>query len=206
MILRGLFLFLFPVFIQAENLSYYKGYLLYKNYLEETSPSVDFNQVMEGMKAAHNGLIISNEEIEENKNKLYNQVKEERLSESNYFMAKVVLENGVIELIKGKLAYKIIKIGSGSEIEEQDSPLILYRAKTLVNGKQITINEIDEPKTILLKSTITGFLKGVAGMQEGEIRVLYIHPDFAYGSGSELIEPNSQMIIEVEVIEKHASK
>lgn len=203
MFLGTAFLLLFSAFIQAENLSFYKGYLFYKNYLEESMPSDDFNQILEGMKAAHNGKQISSEEIEEKKNQLYHQLKEERLSESNRFMQKVVKEKEVVELVKGKLAYRVLKIGNGSEIDYKDSPLLLYKAKTLLNGKEITINELDEPKEILLKSTITGFCQGVAGMREGEKRILYIHPDLAYGSGSELIEPNSQIIIEVEVVKKH---
>ncbi|CRH46510.1 peptidyl-prolyl cis-trans isomerase [Chlamydia trachomatis] len=37
-------------------------------------------------------------------------------------------------------------------------------------------------------------------MKEGEVRVLYIHPDLAYGTAGQL-PPNSLLIFEVKLIE-----
>ena len=53
--------------------------------------------------------------------------------------------------------------------------------------------------TIYLPDMIRGFQEGVAGMQEGEKRRLYIHPDLAYGVSNE-VPPNSILFFDVEVV------
>jgi len=202
-----MFFLLIPFFIFAESISYYQGYLLYENYVKNSVHATDFDQLVEGIKAAHRGLVLNRDDIEKKQKEHCRFVKQERLANANRFMAAITGENGVIVLVKGKLAYKVIKQGTGSEVQENDSPSIKYTAKILEGDKEVEFGpNSEEPKEILLKSTISGFMQGVVGMREGEKRILYIHPDLAYGSGSELIEPNSQMIFEVEVFKKSPIK
>lgn len=57
-----------------------------------------------------------------------------------------------------------------------------------------------EPILLPLTKVIPGFSQGMQGMKEGEVRVLYIHPDLAYGTAGQL-PPNSLLIFEVKLIE-----
>lgn len=52
---------------------------------------------------------------------------------------------------------------------------------------------------ISVADTIPGFAQGVKGMQAGERRKLYIHPDLAYGLYGGKLEPNQLLVIELEV-------
>ena len=55
-----------------------------------------------------------------------------------------------------------------------------------------------------IKQSIPGFAKGMLGMKEGEKRVLYIHPELAYGLTGQL-PPNSLLIFEVEIVKANSS-
>lgn len=199
---KYLILFFFPFLIFAENcsktFSFYTGYLLYQDHLRRSELPLNFQEVLEGMKEAHKegSVEITEEAVQEFYDRYYNQIKEEKLAEANRFLSQISMQEGVKELVKDKLYYKIEKQGTGSEIS--DEPVIQYKAKTLMGGKEEQFHSISEPKAILLKATIKGFSMGVQGMRIGEKRVLYIHPDLAYGAASMKVTPNSLIIFEVE--------
>lgn len=194
--MKLIFFLFFPFYVCAENPSFYQGYLFYKNHLH----NLDFDKAVEGMKAAHQGIEFDPEEIKKYQQKLYEETKEDKLTEANQFLLTLSAQEGVIEIVPEKLYVKVIQKGNGSKVKESDSPLMLYTAKTLIHNQEQEIHAIEEPKSILLKSTIPGFFKGVLGMQEGEKRILYIHPDLAYGSATSKVEPNSLMIFEVGIV------
>lgn len=195
------FLFFFPFLALAENCnktySYYTGYLLYQDRLRHSELPLNFQEVLEGIKEAHKeGSDISEDALHEFYERYYNQIKEQKLAEANQFLSQISVQEGVKELIKDRLYYKIERVGTGPEISEE--PIVQYKAKTLFGGKEEGIHEILEPKALSLKATIKGFSLGVKGMLVGEKRLLYIHPDFAYGTASSKISPNSLIIFEVE--------
>ena len=200
MMIKLFLLIFFPTICFGNTISYYQGYLMYKNYIKDVIPSTDINEVIAGIKDAHNGVIISRKEIDSKKKEMYEKAKEERLAQANNFMKEIVASPNVIELEKGKLAYKVVKNGFGLTVKENDSPSLLFVIKVLENGEELTFTKAEEPTVILLRSTIPGFVRGVTGMSEGEKRIIYIHPDLAYGSSSEFINPNTQIIVEVEVV------
>lgn len=43
------------------------------------------------------------------------------------------------------------------------------------------------------------FARGIAGMKEGEIRKVFVHPDLAYGTNGKL-DPNLLIIFTVELV------
>lgn len=50
-----------------------------------------------------------------------------------------------------------------------------------------------------LEEAIEGFSKGALGMKTGEKRIIYIHPDYAYGL-YDPFHPSTAVIVEVERI------
>ena len=76
-----------------------------------------------------------------------------------------------------------------------------YKASYL-NGQIFGTSNGDE--LLSLDEAIPGFSKGIIGMQEGEIRTLYIHPDLGYGKQGQL-NPNSLLIFEVKVVKVDAA-
>lgn len=191
---------------KLKKISFFQGYLFYKNYLEDSKDYLDFESILEGIQARYRNesLNLNEKEMIENIDQFqayfHKKLQAEKLAEASQFLTQLAQQEGVIELEKGKLYIKIIKNGSGLSVKENASPIIIYSAKTLLNGNEYLIYEIDKPKEILLSSTIPGFSRGVTGMKEGEKRWLYIHPDMAYGSTTGKVDPNSLIIFEVEVI------
>lgn len=61
-----------------------------------------------------------------------------------------------------------------------------------------TYNDKKEPLQIDLDAVVKGFQKGVQGMQLGEVRTVYVHPDLAFGMGKLDIAPNRLIVFEVE--------
>lgn len=123
---------------------------------------------------------------------------EENLAKANDFLAKNAKNSGIIEIEPGKLQYEIIQKGDGPKVAEHTSPLIQYTGK-FIDGTVFGSSEESGPIRINLDRTITGFSKGLIGMEKGEKRRLFIHPDLAYGTKGDLA-PNALLIFEVEVV------
>lgn len=72
----------------------------------------------------------------------------------------------------------------------------------MLNGKIIDSSyERKQSSTFQLEAImVPGFIEGVKLMQVGAKYRFWIHPDLAYGvEGTETIEPNTLLIIEVEL-------
>jgi peptidylprolyl isomerase len=98
-----------------------------------------------------------------------------------------------IAIIPGKLEYDIVKKGSGPAVKTYSKPLISYQGKYL-GGKTIPVTEA----FLDLDETYPGLQKGLLGMQEGEVRTLYIDPEWGDGNGP--------MVIQVTLIKADATK
>ena len=184
-------------------LSFYQGQLLWKELCNQDMP-YDLEEIIAGMRAAKEDKEppYSEEEllaqVREFQEELLEKQTRENLADAEAFLAKIAKEE-VIELIPSKLYYKQLKKGSGKVIKAHHSPLLTYSVWAQNRqGKQL-IYSLDSPSSIELEETIEGFATGVAGMQEGETRQLFIHPDLAYGTYGKL-DPNLLVIFEVEVI------
>ncbi|MES2199014.1 MAG: FKBP-type peptidyl-prolyl cis-trans isomerase [Chlamydiota bacterium] len=116
------------------------------------------------------------------------------------FLKKNVKTEGVVSLEEGKIQYKIEKEGLGDKLQENSSPLIRYTGKFLDGS---VFGSSSEDELISLEEMISGLKNGIIGMQEGEKRTIYIHPDLAYGTTGSL-PPNSLLTFEIEVIKAQA--
>lgn len=194
--------------LELKKISYYQGILIYKEFIENTSTAFDIEEIMKGINAAHAGneILPESDDLEKMiknfQEDLLTKVKEENLLAANRFLEDLATQPDTHEIVPNKLYYKILVKGNGPSVADNDSPVLRYAAKALEKGILEENFTSDDPKPILLKSTIKGFAKGVVGMQEGETRVLYIHPDLAYGTSSNKVAPNTLMFFEVTVTKK----
>lgn len=133
---------------------------------------------------------------------LYNEDAERNLDQANAFLKKNS-EFQDITAVDDQLQYRVEKKGEGEVVKEDSVPLIHYSGKLIDGTIFASSQESDEPITLPLQHTIPGFAKGLVGMQEGEKRTLYIHPELAYGIAGHL-PPNSLLIFEVEVLKANA--
>ncbi|CRH60051.1 peptidyl-prolyl cis-trans isomerase [Chlamydia trachomatis] len=124
----------------------------------------------------------------------------ENLASAEEFLKENKEKAGVIELEPNKLQYRVVKEGTGRVLSGKPTALLHYTG-SFIDGKVFDSSEKNkEPILLPLTKVIPGFSQGMQGMKEGEVRVLYIHPDLAYGTAGQL-PPNSLLIFEVKLIE-----
>ncbi|MDP1608196.1 MAG: FKBP-type peptidyl-prolyl cis-trans isomerase N-terminal domain-containing protein [Chlamydiales bacterium] len=122
----------------------------------------------------------------------------ENLKAAEKLLANHAKQENVISLESGKVLYRILQEGSGMQLEDHSTPFVRYAMKNL-DGSTLGPEELEEP--LSLDETIPGLKAGMIGMKEGERRIIYIHPDLAYGAtGFFLIPPNLLLIFEMELL------
>lgn len=197
------------VVIDMDKVSETLGHLLIK---QLNNPAFSFNieKIVEGMKAASSGKAspLSEAEYEEQilaiQEKIFLKTSEKNLNEAVSFLEKNQKEPGIV-VLSDKLQYKILQEGAeNTGITNDMKPLVHYTGKLMDGTVFATSVESKNPITLSLKETIAGFSSGLIGMKKGEKRVLYIHPELAYGMASHL-PPNSLLVFEVEVLETNVA-
>ena len=189
---------------EQQQISFYRGHLLWQTYLQRPGMSYDFEQVIAGMRAAENGERLScNEDnllmrMRAFQEKLLAKQTEENLADAEAYLAKIAKEN-VTEIVPNKLYYRILKNGVGKAVQPQSTPLLQHTLWTHNRWGEEEIISTETPLSVTLEDTIPGFAQGVSGMLEGEIRQLFIHPDLAYGTYGKL-DPNLLLIFKVEIV------
>jgi hypothetical protein len=98
-----------------------------------------------------------------------------------------------------EVAYEDMAIGSGPTVKAGDVVTVKYTGKLLQNGKQFDAGSISF--SLGARKVIPGWEEGMAGMQVGSRRTLYIPPNLAYGrSGAGgVIPPNADLEFDCEV-------
>lgn len=192
-----------------KQLSFYRGYLFWQEHLERPKMPYDLEQVIAGMRAAEKGESLSMDEnklyvlIREFQEKLLEKQTKENLIDAEAFLAKLEADD-IVELVPKKLYYKQIKKGFGKTVQIESIPTLIYTISTYTRRGEEEVTSKDVPTPIALEGTIPGFTQGVAGMLEGEVRQIYIHPDLAYGNYGK-IDPNLLVICKVEVVSANSS-
>jgi FKBP-type peptidyl-prolyl cis-trans isomerase FklB len=116
------------------------------------------------------------------------------------FLAANGKKEGVVSLASG-LQYKILTAGNGSHPTDDDTVVCNYRG-SLLDGKEFDSSYGREPATFGVKDVIPGFREAVKLMSAGAKWQVFIPSSLAYaerGAGN-VIEPNSTLIFEIELI------
>lgn len=191
--------------IDLKQVSEAFGHFIGKNLNSSPGISFDLEAIIKGMRNGASGKPspMSEKEYEGAMQKLqeraFERLSADNLKAANEFMQKNSNAEGVVEIEPGKLQYILLEKGNGQKVESHSSPLIHYTGKFL-DGKVFgSSQEVGGPITIPLDQTIPGFSKGLLGMQEGEKRRLFIHPDLGYGTLGNL-PPNALLIFDIEII------
>lgn len=183
------------------------GHLIVKN-LQTIGFEFDMPSIVQGLQDAIAGKAAPLDEtacvqaISAIQEKSFNKLAENNLKEAETFLEKNSKEKSVVSLEDGKIQYRIAKTGKGEVVKEHDSPMIRYTGK-FISGE--VFGQSREEELISLDETIPGFSKGIVGMKEGETRMLFIHPDYGYGT-SGYLPPNALLSFEIEVVKANAPK
>lgn len=174
--------------------------------LKLSSLDMDIESVIQGINDAHTGKYPPLESDDYFKTQLdyLDSVREdlmaEKLKNAEDFLAKNKDRPSVVSLEDGQIQYEIINEGAGGVVPENGNPLVHFEGKLLDGYVFDTTKGSGKPITILLEKIIAGLGIGVKGMKEGEVRRIYIHPDFGF-MGMQMINSSSLIIYDVEVVE-----
>ena len=126
----------------------------------------------------------------------------ENLEAGKKFLAENAKKEGVVTTDSG-LQYKVIKSGDGPTPGPEDTVTTHYRG-TLIDGREFDSSySRGQPASFPVKGVIKGWTEALQLMKVGDKWELYIPSDLAYGSAqrSELIQPNSTLLFELELLE-----
>lgn len=191
---------------ENQRLSRTFGHLLAKQLGRSEDFQLDIMEVAKGLQAelAEREAPMSESEYEsrmaEIQQSIFDRKAQENLAIADKFLQENKKVSGVVEVQSGRLQYRIVKEGTGRVLSGKPTALLHYRG-TFVDGQVFSSSENNkEPILLPLNQTIPGFALGMQGMKEGETRMLYIHPDLAYGTSGQL-PPNSLLIFEIQLIQ-----
>jgi peptidylprolyl isomerase len=191
--------------VEIARLSEAFGHVIGKN-LENIGVKFDMIQVIKGLQDAIAGKESPMSEMEciqaiaSVQEKIFKEQCAENLKRAETFLSDNAKSEGVVALEEGKVQYRIVEKGTGAEIESHFSPLIRYTGKYL-DGSVFGASK--EEEMISLDEIIPGLKAGLLGMKEGEKRIVYIHPDLAYGTNGYL-PPNSLLTFDIEIMKANA--
>lgn len=181
------------------------GHLIGKN-LQNIGMKFDVAQVVKGLQDSLAGKESPMSEMEciqaltAAQEKAFKEQSQENLKKAEGFLQDNAKSTGITSLENGKVQFRIDKEGKGNPLESHYSPLIRYTGKFL-DGTVFSTSK--EEEKICLEEVIPGLRAGLVGMKEGETRIVYIHPDFAYGT-SGCLPPNALLTFEVELVQANA--
>lgn len=105
-----------------------------------------------------------------------------------------------VQVTESGLQYVIHKVGEGENVNSDDRVVVSYRG-TLIDGTEFDSNDSIE---FAVKHVVPGWSEGLTFMNKGAKATLYIPSNLAYGTNpprGSVIEPNSLLIFEVEVVD-----
>ncbi len=133
--------------------------------------------------------------LQEEKGKLNKDAGEEFLRQNKGKAGVVTLPNG--------LQYQILKEGNGPKPKATDSVKCHYQG-TLIDGREFDSSiKRGQPATFGLTQVIPGWTEALQLMPAGSKWKLFLPSELAYGSrgAGDMIEPDSTLIFEVELLE-----
>lgn len=182
------------------------GHLLARQLRKSEDIVIDIAEVARGLQAelACQSAPLTESEYEEKmaemQQKIFDRKAKENLSQAEKFLGENKKNADVVEVQQDKLQYRIVNEGTGKVLTGKPSALLHYTG-SFINGQVFSSSDPNkEPILLPLGQTIPGFALGMQGMREGETRILYIHPELAYGTAGQL-PPNSLLIFEIQLIE-----
>ncbi len=129
------------------------------------------------------------------------QLASKNLEAGKQFLAENAKKEGVVTTASG-LQYKVITSGNGKTPKPDDTVSTHYRG-TLIDGREFDSSySRGQPASFPVKGVIKGWTEALQLMKVGDKWELYIPSELAYGASqrSELIQPNSTLVFELELL------
>ncbi|MQW92651.1 FKBP-type peptidyl-prolyl cis-trans isomerase [Acinetobacter wanghuae] len=199
---------------QAEQVGYSFGYLMGRSNAESLQ-GMDLDAFSAGLKSATAGQksALSDEEMASilTQFKKQNEAKElialKQKAEENAKIGQVFLSENAkksgIQVTKSGLQYQVIQEGKGKSPKANSNVRVHYEGR-LIDGTVFDSSIArNQPVDFRTSQVITGWTEGLQLMKEGAKYRFFIPAALAYGQigSGDVIEPNSTLIFDVELIE-----
>lgn len=178
------------------------GHILGKQ-LEQLDMPIDLSALAKGLENQAAGISSPIEEeaclqeiakIQEKKSK---ELEQKNLTETESFLKKNKEKEEIQTLIDGKLQMEVTRKGAGQALQLDNSPVVRFSGR-YIDGQSFL--DAGTETLISLDESTEAFQLGLAGMMEGEVRTLYVHPTIGFND----LAPNALQIFEVELVRADA--
>jgi FKBP-type peptidyl-prolyl cis-trans isomerase len=120
------------------------------------------------------------------------------LERANAYFERLSTRDDLIALVPNELYFKVLKNGKGEAASSKTTTVSFqYSVQILGDNQSKTWGIVSQEE---LGSIIPGVAYALIGMQQGEERVIYIHPKFAYGEDT-FYPPNISMVAQVRLLD-----
>ncbi len=192
--------------------SYSLGYQFGQN-LKAQGMEMNLEVYTSGIRDAMGGTQpqLSREEIQRTVAELQKKVaaayqeQVKKLADKNLAQGRAFLEENktkeAVKALPSGLQYRVLKDGSGKVPKSTDQVTVEYKG-TFIDGTEFDSSyKRGTPATFQVDKVVPGWREALQLMKEGSKWQLFIPPQLGYGErGAGLIQPNSTLIFEVELI------
>jgi FKBP-type peptidyl-prolyl cis-trans isomerases 1 len=191
-----------------NKISYALGLSIGNNFKSAGVKSLDLADFSKAIEDVFNEVnpAMEYEEAQQVINEFFMQLQKEKLElngkAGEEFLRLNKNKAGVITLPSG-LQYEILKTGEGAKPQANNQVKCHYEGR-LIDGRVFDSSiQRGQPATFGLNQVIKGWTEALQLMPVGSKWRLFLPADLAYGSqqAGELIEPNSTLVFEVELLD-----
>jgi len=191
-----------------NKISYALGLSIGNNFKSAGMKSLDIADFSKAVEDVFNEAnpAMEYEEAQQVINEYFMQLQKEKLElngkAGEEFLRLNKNKAGIITLSSG-LQYEILKTGDGAKPKANDQVKCHYEGR-LIDGRVFDSSiQRGQPATFGLNQVIKGWTEALQLMPVGSKWRLFLPSDLAYGTqqAGELIEPNSTLIFEVELLD-----
>jgi len=191
-----------------DKISYALGMSMGYNFRASGIKNVKTTDFMAGLEAVLNNQTpqMSIEEAQQVINDYFAQVQNEKADlnqQAGEEFLQINKEKAGVHTTPSGLQYEVLKGGDGAKPKATDQVTVHYEGR-LIDGRIFDSSiQRGQPATFPLNQVIAGWTEALQLMSPGAKYRLFIPSNLAYGAqgAGEMIEPNSTLIFDVELIE-----
>ena len=175
-------------------------------YVEEHCPEFCLKSSLEGMESQENQ---GAEPIERKERTFPPYVREvcdlnraltysKKLKNTNDYFSRIIQDKNYISLIPNGIYYRVLRKGKGEPTSSKiETVSFHYSYRILGDKKDYSRGTVKEENP---KHFIPGMIHALIGMQRGEERLVFIHPEYGYGQDF-FFPPNSAIKVKVQLLD-----
>ncbi|MES0327993.1 MAG: FKBP-type peptidyl-prolyl cis-trans isomerase [Gammaproteobacteria bacterium] len=188
--------------------------------MNDQGAEMDVDALIYGLKdaSAGNKAVLTDEEMMQAKQEFQKKIQTaliekqkvvaaENIKAGSDFLKANASKEGVITTESG-LQYKVINKGKGAKPKLEDTVVTQYEGRLITGEVFDSSYKRNQPATFPVKGVIKGWTEALQLMPVGAKWQLFIPADIAYGASQRgpLIQPNSTLVFDIELLEIKAAK